>query len=250
MIYKKKKMLKVYVTMIVNNGLLIARSEDMQSVIFDFNGTLFKDSELHECAWQKFIQELIGRKFTEAEFDQIHGRTNHLNMEAILGKKLTNKESAVLSEKKEAIYRQLVLKNQHPHLIEGVTDYFDFLIERRQPMNIATASPKVNLDFYFELFHLEKWFDYKQVVYNDSLLESKPAPDFYVQAALNVGTDPKESIIFEDSPIGLQGAYNAQANQIIAIATDNNYEKLEKTGVVDFIIDDFTDPRIKKILSK
>lgn len=220
----------------------------MQSVIFDFNGTLFSDSALHERAWQQFIQGLIGRKFTKEEFDQIHGRTNHLNMERILGKKLTEEEANKLSEEKEAFYRQLVLKEQQTQLIAGVTNYFNYLQDNHQPMNIATVSPKVNLDFYFELFHLDRWFDYKKVVYNDGLLESKPAPDFYVQAALNVGADPKEMIIFEDSPIGLQGAYNAQAKRIIAVATDNNHEKLKKTGLVDFVIDDFTDPRVKKIV--
>lgn len=220
----------------------------MQAIVFDFNGTLFSDSALHERAWQQFIQELIGRQFTKEEFDQIHGRTNHLNMEAILKRKLSHKEAEELSEKKEAIYRNLVLQEQHTQLIKGTTDYFDFLKELKQPINIATVSPKVNLDFYFDLFQLSKWFDYKKVVYNDGSLESKPAPDFYIQAALNVEADPKNAIIFEDSPIGLQGAYNARAKQIIAVSTDNNHKKLEKTGIVDFVIDDFTDPRVKKII--
>lgn len=55
-------------------------------------------------------------------------------------------------------------------------------------------------------------------------------------------------VTFEDSPIGLQGAYNAQASKIIAVATVNNYEKLERTGLVDLVIDDFTVPRIREIL--
>ncbi|GMG62509.1 hypothetical protein TEHAL1_22630 [Tetragenococcus halophilus] len=37
----------------------------MRSFIFDFNGTLFSDSALHERAWQEFIFELIGRKFSK-----------------------------------------------------------------------------------------------------------------------------------------------------------------------------------------
>ncbi len=220
----------------------------MQSFIFDFNGTLFSDSALHEQAWQEFILGLIGRKFSKEEFDQIHGRTNHLNMEAILGEKLSNEKANQLSAKKEAIYRDLVLKEQQTQLIKGVTDYFDFLKERQQLMNIATVSPKVNLDFYFDLFQLDRWFDYDRVVYNDGTLTSKPAPDFYVQAALNVGADPKQMVIFEDSPIGLQGAYNAQASKIIAVATGDNHKKLEETGLVDFVIDDFTGARIRGLL--
>lgn len=219
-------------------------------MVFDFNGTLFRDSDLHEQAWQQFLQERIGRKFTKEEFDQIHGRTNHLNMEAIFGRKLSNKEADELSENKEKIYRDLVLQEQSVQLVKGATDYFDLLKDLRLPINIATVSPKVNLDFYFDLFQLERWFNYHQVVYNDRSLESKPAPDFYVQAALNLGADPKQMTIFEDSPIGLQGAYNAQAKQIIAVTTGNNQEKLRQTRMVDFIIDDFTDTRIKEMLKE
>ncbi|MHC5218587.1 HAD family hydrolase [Enterococcus sp. LJL128] len=220
----------------------------MQSVIFDFNGTLFSDSYLHEEAWQQFIQELIGRKFSQEEFSQVHGRTNHLIIEAILGKPLTKTEGEELSDRKEALYRDLVVKEEHQQLIPGVVDYFEFLKEHNFPMNIATASPKVNLDFYFEIFQLDRWFDYNQVVYNDGILESKPAPDFYIQAALNINASPSEMIIFEDSLIGLTGAANAKAKHIVAVATDENHKQLEETGLVDFVIDDFNDPRIKEIL--
>lgn len=220
----------------------------MQSIIFDFNGTLFSDTALHEQAWQQFIQELVGRKFTEEEFDQIHGRTNHLIIEGVLGKTITKAEGEELSERKEAIYRDLVLKENQMQLIAGTTDYFAFLKENQQLMNIATASPKTNLDFYFDVFQLDRWFDYKQVVYNDGSLASKPAPDYYIQAALNVGANPKQMIIFEDSLIGLQGARHAEAKQIIAVATAGNHEELNKTGLVDFVIDDFTDSRIQQMI--
>ncbi|MGX6980065.1 HAD family hydrolase [Vagococcus elongatus] len=220
----------------------------MQSIIFDFNGTLFSDSHLHEQAWQQFIQELIGRKFTPEEFDHIHGRTNHLVMEKILGKSLSDAEGEKLSNRKEAIYRDLVLEDKNPKLIKGVTEYFDFLKDKKCPMNIATVSPKVNVDFYFDIFQLGRWFDYEHVVYNDGTLKSKPAPDFYIQAALNIGGNLDRMIVFEDSPIGLQGAANAKAEHIIAVSTEGNHQKLEDTGLVDFVIDDFLDVRIKEII--
>ncbi|GMA55336.1 hypothetical protein GCM10025857_66930 [Alicyclobacillus contaminans] len=141
-----------------------------------------------------------------------------------------------------------MLKSQQAKLIDGVADYLDFLKENKQPINIATVSPKVNVDFFFDLFHLEQWFDYDKVVYNDGTLKSKPEPDFYVQAALNLNASPDQMIVFEDSSLGLQGAHNAQAEHIIAMATDDNHEKLLQTGLIDFVIDDFTDPRIKNII--
>lgn len=220
----------------------------MQSVIFDFNGTLFSDSHLHEEAWQQFIEDLIGRRFSDEEFDHIHGRTNQLILENVLERSLTKQEAEELSDRKEAIYRQLVMANQNPQLIAGATEYFDFLKEHRCPINIATVSPKVNLDFYFDIFQLERWFDYDKVVYYDDNLKSKPEPDYYLQAAVNVSASLNKMIIFEDSPIGLQGAFNAKAKHIIAVSTGDNHQKLEDTGIIDFVIDDFTDPRIRQLI--
>lgn len=219
----------------------------MGAIIFDFNGTLYRDTELHERAWQQFIQELIGRKFTDEEFHQIHGRTNHLVLEDVLGRSLTAEEGNELSERKEAIYREEVIKEDKVELISGAEAFFNFLKEKKVPLNIATASPKVNVDFYFEQFQLDRWFDYQKIVYNNGTLASKPAPDYYVQAAKNVGALPKEMIVFEDSLIGLQSAYNAQSKQIVGVSTNGNHQFLEETGLADLVIDDYTDSRIRDL---
>lgn len=219
----------------------------MDAIIFDFNGTLFSDTALHEQAWQQFIQELLGHPLSIEEFSRIHGRTNHLTMERLLERPLTKMEGEELSNRKEAIYREMVLAGQHDELIAGVTDFFDWLKENKYPMNIATASPKVNVDFYFDFFQLNRWFDLEKVVYDNGQIASKPAPDQYIQAALNIQADPRKVTIFEDSPIGLQGAKNAQASQIVAVSTNGNHAILEQTGVVDLIIDDYTDERLRRL---
>ncbi|MGX7195995.1 HAD family hydrolase [Enterococcus olivae] len=220
----------------------------MQSIIFDFNGTLFSDTPIHERAWRQFLQGILQRELAEEEFHQIHGCSNHLTMENLLEKKLTKEEGHRYSEQKEAVYRKLLLQEEKIELIAGATDFFDHLKVKGIPMNIATASPKSNVDFYFELFQLHRWFDLEKVVFNDGSLASKPAPDYYVQAALNIDADPKEMVVFEDSFIGLQGAANAQAKQIIAVATEDNHESLQKTGLVDFVIDDFTDRQLQDLI--
>lgn len=221
----------------------------MDSVIFDFNGTLYRDTALHEQAWQKFIQELFGYALSDEEFSKIHGRSNHLTMERLLERSLTKKEGEDLSNRKEAIYREIVIEKKHNELIPGTVDFFNLLKENGTPINIATASTKVNVDFYFEFFQLNRWFDLDKVVYDNGKLPSKPAPDQYIQAALNINTVPKKMTIFEDSPIGLQGAANAKAKRIIAMSTNNNHAELEQTGVVDFIIDDFTDERLRELFN-
>ncbi|HLQ40124.1 MAG TPA: HAD family phosphatase [Tetragenococcus sp.] len=220
----------------------------MQAIIFDFNGTLFSDTDLHEKAWRQFLRGVLQRDLAADEFDQIHGRSNHLIMENLLGKKLTKAEGQQYSEQKEMIYRQLILENKRFDLIAGAKDFFGQLKNSQIPINIATAAPKSNVDFYFELFQLQQWFDLDKIVFNDGQLASKPAPDYYQKAALNIGADPKQMVVFEDSPIGIQGAANAKARKIIAVATNNNHEILQNNAYVDLVIDDFTDPGLQVLL--
>ena len=56
------------------------------------------------------------------------------------------------------------------HLAEGVEEFLDFLKENDVPMTIATMSDKLNVDFYIEHFHLEKWFDLDKIVYSDGII--------------------------------------------------------------------------------
>ena len=41
----------------------------MKGIIFDFNGTLFWDSEIQENAWKTFGKKLSGRDITDEEFN-------------------------------------------------------------------------------------------------------------------------------------------------------------------------------------
>ena len=49
-----------------------------KAVIFDFNGTLFFDSDKHIEAWNICSERLIGRKMTDEEVTKMLGRTNKL----------------------------------------------------------------------------------------------------------------------------------------------------------------------------
>ena len=48
-----------------------------KGIIFDFNGTLFWDSEKHQDAWREFSKRLRTPGFTDEEMrDYMFGRTN------------------------------------------------------------------------------------------------------------------------------------------------------------------------------
>lgn len=157
----------------------------MTGIIFDFNGTMFMDSDLHEAAWLQLIQKYSDSKVTEEDIlKNLHGKTNDVVLRNFISKNLTDEEIQRLSDEKEAYYRETVLNSSaHKEFTKGLKEVLDYLKKKNSPMTIASASPKINMDFYFDYLDLGIWFDYEKIVYHDGSFPGKPAPDIFLIAA-------------------------------------------------------------------
>ena len=214
----------------------------IKGIIFDFNGTLFQDSDKHEAAWRQFALEQFDRQISDEEFiKNIHGKTNHAAVEYIAGKSLSFSEVQVYVEQKEINYRKLCEQDTvHCRLEDDVLRLLDTLKKRNFPITIATAAPKSNLDFYIRKFHLQNWFDLKKIVSDNGMIPGKPEPDFYLHAAEAIHIPASECLVFEDAVSGIQSAYRAGIGQIIAIDYSGTFsELLRKQPGVSGIIHSF-----------
>lgn len=208
-------------------------------VIFDFNGTLFWDTKLHNRAWDIFLERHNLYLSDEDKFSKMHGRNNRDLLIEFFSKPLSDEEIASLIFEKEMFYQELCLETDLS-LAPGVITFLDFLKNNNIPFTIATASGKENLDFYFENLDISKWFDYEKVVYNNGKIKSKPHPEIYLTAMSVIGKNPEEVIVFEDAIAGLESAKNAGAGNIIAVNSNNddykdwsNYQIIKNFDEVD-----------------
>lgn len=192
-------------------------------VIFDFNGTLFWDTKLHNKAWDIFLTKHDLYLSDEDKFSKMHGKNNRDLFISIFGGQLSDQQIIDYTMEKELLYQELCLKTDM-QLAPGVTGFLDFLKDENIPFTIATASGKENLDFYFEYLPLSRWFEYDKVVYNNGKIKGKPDPQIYQIALSVINKKPGEVIIFEDAVAGLQSARNARAGKIIVVdSNDDDY---------------------------
>lgn len=214
-----------------------------QGIIFDFNGTLFWDSAKHKQAWREFSKRLRGTSFTDEEMIKyMFGRTNEAIITYAISKKPTPQMVEELGQEKEALYRQMCLKDKENFkLADGVPEFLDFLKENNIPRTIATMADKPNVDFYIEHFHLDKWFDLDKIVYSNGLIPGKPAPDIYQIAANNLHLDTKDCIVVEDAVSGIDSAQAAGIGKIIAICSEEPPEFYQTIPAVSEIITSFRD---------
>lgn len=221
-----------------------------KSVIFDFNGTLVFDTANHDRAWKIITSKYREKPFSDEELEKnIHGRTNKAIFEYITGRELNAAEVDKFSTEKELIYQKLCREDKNFRLIRGAEDFLNYLRDNKIPRTIATASNRMNVDFYVEMLHLERWFDLEKIVYDDGTLEGKPSPDIYEKAAKNLQTKPEDCIVFEDAILGIESASRAGIGEIIAVVGDKSKQLSgeEKFGVKERI-ENFSDFERNKLL--
>lgn len=223
---------------------------EYKGVIFDFNGTLFWDSEKHLEAWREFSKRLRDHAFTDEEMrDFMFGRTNEDIIAYLIGKKPSVKLVEKFGKEKESVYRQMCLKDpEHFHLAPYAEKFLDYLKENKIPRTIATMSEIDNVEFYIKEFKLARWFDIDKIVYADGKIPGKPAPDIYEIAAGKLDLQPSECIVIEDAVSGIEAARAAGIGKIVAIASMEPVGLYKKIPAVSQIITDFKD--YKSILAK
>lgn len=222
---------------------------DYKGIIFDFNGTLFFDSKMHYDAWKDFSAKLRGTPFSDKEMrEHMFGRTNKDIIAYAIGKIPEDELVEVLGEEKESLYRQKCRElGKDCKLAPYATDFLDYLKQENFPRTIATMSNKNNVDFFIEQFKLDKWFDLEKIVFDNGKIKGKPAPDIYLQAAKNLGLNPKDCIVIEDAISGIQAAHSAGIGRIVAIASMEDISLYENISEVNKVIKDFSN--FKEILS-
>lgn len=221
-----------------------------RGVIFDFNGVLVWDSELHHKVFNGISVELRGKPFTKDEFKKLDGRTNRYFFEFLLGKHIDKKSLEKWIYKKESRYQRLAdsIGNQYK-LSPGAEELLDELVKQNIPHTIGTSSPKMNVDFFNKKFSLEKWFDISKIVYDDGNLAGKPAPDIYIKSAKAIGLSPSDCVIIEDAEAGIMAAAEAGIGKIIALAPEKKHEDFKKLNGVRKIITRLKEISIEELLN-
>ena len=216
---------------------------NISAAIFDFNGTLFFDTDNHSKAWRISGEKLTGRSISDEELlTHIHGRNNKLILTYLLGRTPADLEVSTLGNEKEVFYRKLCLADPDSfHLAPGAETFLDKLKEKNIPCTIATSADIENINFYFDHFGLSKWFKKELCVYEDGTFKSNPAPDIYLKAAAKLGVPPENCTVFEDTVSGINSANSAGAGQIVAIASSADPNSLSKIQGVTHVVKDYTE---------
>lgn len=189
-----------------------------KAVIFDFNGTLFWDSEINYQSWCNFIKKNLNKEYTREDFSVLNGRTTAETLEILYNKKLDIEKINKLTTEKDREYLNIINQDiKSVTLAPGVENLINNLIEKNIKIAIATsAQPSIMVE-YEKIFKLSRFFEEKLIISNDGSYPSKPDPSIYIEAIKRLNVNPKDCVVFEDTKSGIISAFKAKIGKIIAV---------------------------------
>jgi HAD superfamily hydrolase (TIGR01509 family) len=200
--------------------------------IFDIDGTIIDSMPSHEEAWVEFFrrkgQGTLGTDF----FARTAGRTGFEVMREYFGGR-GDDELRALVEEKEAIYRDIFGASFRE--VPGFAAFAHAARAAGIRLACATAGDARNIAFAMSNLGMEGFFD--AVAGGHEVAHGKPAPDLFLLAARRIGADPAQSIVFEDAPLGIEGARRA-GMAAVGLATSLASSSLDAPHVVA-LLDDY-----------
>ena len=209
--------------------------KSLKGILFDFNGTLLFDSDMHMEAFRQ-VFPLYGHPVPSDEFmiQRCFGRTNETIYKENFDPNATAEDFLEFERRKEALYHELCLSTpERFRLVDGAAELLDHLKENGIPYCLATGSNWLNVEFYIKHLGLGRWFSLDNMVYDDCTYPGKPAPDIYLMAAKKLGLSPEECLVFEDGTSGIRAANAAGVGGVVLVYDESLDSPLTETTRVD-----------------
>jgi beta-phosphoglucomutase-like phosphatase (HAD superfamily)/dTDP-glucose pyrophosphorylase len=181
-------------------------------VIFDLDGVLIDSRDMH--------YEALNRALENVDKKYIINRDEHLSLYDGLptSRKLTmltenknlpvDKHQSIWEDKQKATL-EIFSRLEHDH---ELMYYFQQLKNCDYQVAVASNSIRNTVKLVLLKLGVLEFVDY--YVSNEDVVRNKPFPEMYWKCMTACNALPKDTVIFEDSHIGRQGALDSKANLI------------------------------------
>jgi len=196
----------------------------MKTIIFDFDGTLADCKELHQIAFRNAVQELCpGAEFSN---EDVEGRPTREKIRILhtMGYEFNGDK---LNDIKQAYTQE--------HLAEYVKfnkELLDEMLRLKQTYKLCIASNATELFVLRSLSIMQMYKESGQQVFDKintaTDFPAKPDTTTFIDCMRWTSNTPDNTIIFEDSVVGIQCALNTGAQVIRVIDVDHTIEEMKK----------------------
>lgn len=192
------------------------------------DGVIVDSMPIHTEAWRRYL--LNHGIVVERLAERMHGRFNDDIVRSFFGEGLEHEIVTGHGAAKEALFRDMIADEIESRLVPGVRD---FLADwPSMPKAIGSNAEAANVNHLLDKANLRGFF--RGFVDGSQVANPKPKPDIYLRAAVLLGLEPRECVVFEDSAAGVEAA-RAAGTLVVGVETHG------RLANVDLAISDFTD---------
>lgn len=215
-----------------------------KAFLFDMNGTMIDDMHFHTRAWYKVLNDLGAGLTMEQTKLHMYGKAEEM-FDRIFGPgKFSDTDLHDIILHKEKAYQEVF--RPHLKLINGLGAFLQKAKANGIGLAIGTAAPKTNVDYVMDGLQLHSLFPV--IIGAEDVTTSKPDPEVFLTAAARLKVAPENSVVFEDSPKGVEAAKRGGMKAVV-ITTFHEAEDFTQLDNVLMCVKDYTDPRLESLFS-
>jgi HAD superfamily hydrolase (TIGR01509 family) len=174
-----------------------------KGAIFDQDGLLFDTEQLYFQSWHKAAQQLgvtISNDFCYA----VSGSSGEGMLNII-----RHHVPAADPEQLRDLCLALCEEEQKKHLPEkpGIHQILEYFHQNGLKIAVASSSPKAQVERNLTTAGIRNYFD--AVVSGQEVTHGKPHPEIFQRAAAELGLNPEDCYVFEDSFNGVRAGHAA-----------------------------------------
>lgn len=210
--------------------------------IFDFDGVIIDSAAYHEKAWDVIAKE-EKKVLPLGHFKKGFGMKNRYIIPNILHWTSDSEEVERLSDRKEEIYREIVM-GEGIDPLPGVLNWLEELKKAGIPCVIGSSADRLNVEMILDAIGLREFF--VGWVTSKDVKAGKPDPEVFLKCAEKINVSPRNCLVFEDAFAGIEAA-KAGGMRVVGVATTHSKEAL-KEAQADFIVDRLDELDIDKVM--
>jgi len=168
-----------------------------QGIIFDCDGTLADTMPLHWRAWQ-VIASRHQFRFPQDRFYALGGVPSRDILKMLSEEQGLPMDHLAVAREKEAEYRPLIAQVEPINTVVGVArEHYG-----RIPLAVASGGTRKIIEQVLEHLGIRPLF--AAIVTSEDVVNQKPAPDIFLEAARRIGVPPQFCRAYEDTDLGMR----------------------------------------------
>ncbi|MCF0064172.1 HAD family phosphatase [Dyadobacter chenwenxiniae] len=209
------------------------------AVIFDMDGVICHTNPYHSMAFREFFSKRDLSPTDEEFAMHMFGKSNSYILSHFLQRVIEGEELLQMENEKESLFRQIY----EPHIdpIGGIVDFINDLHRNGVKLGVATSAPQANLDLILTEVPIRA--NLGSIMASENVKKHKPDPEVYLTSAKNLGVEPGQCVVFEDSFSGVSAAINA-GMRVVGVLSSHVKEELPPCNLY---IEDYREMSFQKI---